>query len=1267
MGDIRGRRVVALARIAGLLLSVLATTVAHASAHGVDDVRFLRYGVEDGVSQLTVRTLAQDRTGFVWLGTQDGLNRFDGYNFRVFRHDAADPGSLADNHVLALAAHQDGSIWLGTQAGGLSHYLPGSESFHNIAPDPAREDGLADATITALLADASGRLWVGGSSGSLQWLESEPEARFRSLAVGTARNPGVVRSLRQRRDGSVLVGARGGLWVCTQGGQCGVEWRYDRERRLDVYDALEGPDGYVWVLTADDGLYQFGGDGTPIAAFGAGEGGGEGLVSGEGRALLFDARGRLWIGTNAGLSRLDRERREFRNWRNDPALADSLASNRVYALLEDRDGQVWVGTWLNGVDVFDPRTEAFSLIRPATGDATAIPAPPVRAVHADADGTLWFGVLEGGGLVHFDLARGVLRRWVHDAADASSIASNNVQAVTRRLDGSLWVGTASGLDRLRDDGSGFDHHAHDGGDPGSLATNAVLHLYTDRSDTLWVSTDGGGLDALCAGCTRFRHYPPDPLDPAALAGGVINNVFETRKGELWVGLRPGGLARLDRDTGRVERFRADPSRPGSLSNDTVTSIMEDGEGNLWVGTQGGGVNQLLRDAASGAISFRAWTRSQGLGADAVGGVVQDRGGRMWLSTTAGMTRLDPASGATDNFTQRNGAQVAGYFIGAYAQGADGLIVFGGLRGATVVDPEHVPSVPALHRTAITGVRALRSDPRARLAITHGSSGPQRVHVPWQLGDISIEFSALSYFDPYGLRYEYRLDGFDEDWIGTDAQHRYATYTNLPDGEYTFHVRAHLESSPPGEENSLAIRIDAAPWATWWAKTIYFLAAGSVLALLAWQTRQRLRERARAQRVAEEGEQRLMLALWGTGDELWDIDLASGSFVRINPLQHLRVTHDAKENTLGAYAPFVHPDDLAEFNAAIVAHVKGDTEFLESSYRSQDRDDNWRWLRSRGRVVRRSSDGRAERIVGTTEDITDIKEHEQTLERINVELEQRVAARTSDLTVANESLRQTIGQLREAQQQLVESEKMAALGGLVAGVAHEINTPLGVGVTASSHLDAEARRLGVLIDNGQLKRSDLDAFQRVARESTQLILRNLQRADKLVKSFKQVAVDQSSEQRRTIDLRQYLDEILTSLHPALKKTRHEVVVTCPAGLSFETYPGAIYQIVVNLVMNSILHGFEGMESGHIRITATPGEGVLTLVYEDDGRGMGEETRRRVFEPFFTTRRGEGGSGLGLHIAYNLATQVLRGTITVESAPGQGVRFTVRFPVETRAVA
>lgn len=1251
---------------------LLATLVAPASAerHGVEDVRFRRYGIDSGLSQLTVRSMAQDRTGFVWLGTQDGLNRFDGYSFRVFRR-TADAGAVSDNYVVSLAADPDGSVWVGTQVGGLSHFDPATETFANTRAVSGDPDALADNNISALLVDKSAKVWVGTGAGTVHLLSSRDQPlRFRALALGTEREPGIVRALHERRDGSVLIGARNGMWLCTAAGRCGVEWRYRPGQRLDVHDVLEAPDGSIWVGTSDRGLYRFDADGKPVAALREGEGGGEGLVSDDIRTLLVDAQERLWIGTNEGLSRLDLRSGKLRSWTNDPAVADSIASNRVYSLLEDRDGLVWAGTWLNGVSVFDPRTEAFVLVRPASGEPGAIPTPVVRSLFVDADGTLWFALLESGGLVHFDLERGVLRRYVNDPDDPSSLSNDNVQFVTRTRDGALWAGTFKGLNRLRADGEGFDRFVHDDDDPGSLGGDGVLHVYLDTRDTLWVSTDGAGLDERCAGCTAFRHHRPDPANPHAIAGTVVNSVFESSKGELWVALRPGGLDRMDRGNGRFEHFRSDPNRPGSLSSDSVTVLTEDRAGRIWVGTQGGGVNLMLRDEKTGEIGFRAYTRSQGgLGADAVGGVIEDAGGRLWISTTAGISRFDPESGEIENFTQRTGIQVAGYFVNAAGVASDGRVVFGGLRGATIVDPARLPEPRPVQRTAITGVRALRKDPdpRVRLDVGTGTNGPERVRVPYQLGDFSIEFASLSFVDPLSLGYDYRLDSFDEDWIQTDAQHRIATYTNLPPGEYLFRVRARQNGARVGEESQLAITLAAPPWATRWAQAGYAAFGLGLLAFIAWQTHQRVQERRRSATRVAQSEERLKLALWGTGDELWDVELPTGRLFRMNPLLHLKVTQESAEQSLKGYAPFVHPEDRSVFNEEMVAHVKGDSEFFEATYRSLGVDGTWRWLRSRGRCVARDAAGNAIRIVGTTEDITEVKEHEQALERVNQALEERVRDRTADLTIVNDNLKMTIEQLRQAQRQLVESEKMAALGGLVAGVAHEINTPLGVGVTAASHLESEARRMSSLASHEGLKRSDFEAFQKVARDSTQLILRNLQRADKLVKSFKQVAVDQSSEQKRNIVLRSYIDEILTSLHPALKKTRHVVTVECPESLAFETYPGAIYQIIVNLVMNSIVHGFEGADAGTIRIVAGAENGIVTLVYSDNGRGMSDDVRRRVFEPFFTTRRGQGGSGLGMHIAYNLTTQVLRGTLTCESALGQGVKFTVMFPIDAGGVA
>ena len=421
---------------------------------------------------------------------------------------------------------------------------------------------------------------------------------------------------------------------------------------------------------------------------------------------------------------------------------------------------------------------------------------------------------------------------------------------------------------------------------------------------------------------------------------------------------------------------------------------------------------------------------------------------------------------------------------------------------------------------------------------------------------------------------------------------------------------------------------------------------------------------RAHKAAEkDSEQRLDLVLWSTGDELWEMDMSKDTFTRTNPLKHLFLTNYEVVQAASTLRSEVSPEDRAAFDAALVAHFKGESEYLDISYRARTNDGSWVWLRTRGRVVERSADGRAVRMLGTTGDITEFKNHELALEALNHELESRVEQRTEALDQSNRELHESLHELKEAQEQLVHAEKMAALGGLVAGVAHEINTPLGIGVTAASYLEQETKRLGVELEEKRLTAESLHRFRQSALESCQLILRNLMRADKLVKSFKQVAVDQSSEQRRRIDLLAYLQEIMSSLHPSLKRTQHVVDIQVPEGMELETYPGALYQIIVNFVLNSLLHGFPERNDGHITISAQRNGEHVVLRYRDDGVGMPDEVRRKIFEPFFTTRRGEGGSGLGMHIVWNLATQVLKGTILVESAPGAGTAFELRFPAIT----
>ncbi|MFA6504459.1 MAG: two-component regulator propeller domain-containing protein [Treponemataceae bacterium] len=781
------------------------------------EARFSRLSRQDGLSNSSVSSIVQDSRGFLWFGTKNGLNRYDGYDFIVYSNDPFKADSLSHNQVQTLYMDARDILWIGTRQG-LSRFDTGTKKFTRFLHNPKVASSLSNDSVTAVYRDSFGRLWVGTMDG-LNALD-ESSGRFTSYSAaedsreGASRN-GIVGTILQTRDGVLWVGGSGGLL------------RYDRETNSFAKFIGNFPSDKI-------------------------------------TALSEDTSGNLWAGCwGGGLVRIDKDRKTTRVW--------SFPDNRLNSLVTAFDGVVYAGTSGGGLVELDLKKNSFIVHRADASRPYALAVDDVDSLFMDESGLLWVGT-DGGGVYKLDGNRDRFDKIVHDPLVPGSLSKGAVLAALQDSRGSLWVGTDNGgLNRMDPNSASFRHYRSRPKNPRSLSNDTVNDIMEDSGGSIWVATDEGlnrfdagtdsferltGTDAPCnaiATDSDGRHwygfsrdgverydpktgerlrFPADPNDPKSLSDNQVYFIEKDSRGDIWIGTN-GGLNRFDPNTGGFIRFTRKQADRSSLTGDSVRCMLEDSKGRLWFGMAGNGIS--LFDQKTG--KFEHFFKKAGLPDDSVLSILEDESGKLWLGTNFGLCVFDPEYKDIRVLESEDGRQGPEFTSAAFRNTAGGLY-FGGADGLTRVTRASPGRKTYKSPVRLTAIKVFDRE----LVSGNEIADTREVRLSHQENFISIEFAVLDYRDPKTNRYAYKLEGFDKDWIASGARRR-ASYANLSGGQYVFRVKA-SNNNGVWNEDGVRLRVSVTPtfWITPAAFVLYFAVAFFfVAAVFAWVSRdQRLR-------------------------------------------------------------------------------------------------------------------------------------------------------------------------------------------------------------------------------------------------------------------------------------------------------------------------------------------------------------------------------------------------------------------------------------------
>ena len=802
-----------------------------------ENLRFEHIGVEQGLLNETVTTILQSRDGFLWLGTFDGLFKYDGYSFTKYQLDPFDPNSLSQNFIYTIFEDKNGTIWTSSFEG-LCKFDKATEKFTRYKPSQGGK--FSDPNIITVNEDSDGMMWLGTASGGLcrfnrktgKFLNENFDLGYRQSPGAQAELHGEINCMYRDHGGTLWIGNNSGLHKLNKsstnaGEPSGISFTSYRHIPGNLHSLssnvisaiIEDRAGMIWLGT-DNGLNSFDRktgifkhyrhDPKNIHSISSNN-----LAPWYRSGLKEDKEGNLWICTDKGLNKFNRDRNIFTTYFHQPGDEYSVSSDTILSLEIDQSGILWAGTWGRKLNKANPGHKPFGLIRHDPNNVNSLSSNLVTTILEDSSGIIWIGTY-GGGLNRWDKKANQFTHFRNDPSNRKTLRSDAIHSILEDRHGNLWVGNGAVLSRLNKETGQFTHYNSNEANFKDEVDKYIFSIIEDHQGLLWLGT-ANGVKSFNKTTGEFdKHYYHNPGNSNGISDYTATNVFADSRDNIWIGYGSIATDKLNKRTGIFTHYKHNPLDSTSISSNIVNNFYEDSKGNLWMGTTSGGLCYFDYQKEK----FSTFTAKHGLPGNTVYSIVEDNTNQLWLGTLNGLSRFNPVTKTFTNYDYTDGLQ-SNFFAagdrdkGAHFKGKDGTLYFGGNNGFNFFDPLKIKEDSHVAPVVITQFKIFDK-------VVEGANELKAIVFDHSQNYFSFEFSCLSFYNPAKNQYAYKLEGVDKDWIYSGSRSD-VSYNNIDPGTYTFIVKGTNNDGVWNEKGAfISITINPPWWRTWWAYTLFTL-------------------------------------------------------------------------------------------------------------------------------------------------------------------------------------------------------------------------------------------------------------------------------------------------------------------------------------------------------------------------------------------------------------------------------------------------------------